>query len=118
MRHISATVSEARQLADRLNASTNIKQEGLPLLGIPAPSSCSHSDYSVGYFSDNSILIWSRGEDLIVLDENRTYYRDTVEHLAKCLGIFSQERRAEMLKGKSQWVDGIHWSSDGSFIEL
>lgn len=115
----AATTSEARQQAERIRRiQPDIKANGLPLLGIPAPSMVTHQDYAIGYFGDHSILIWARGEDLIVLDEERVYYRDTVEHLARCLGIFTKERRAEMLKKESQWIDGIHWAADGSFIEI
>lgn len=115
----AATTSEARQQAERIRRiQPDIKANRLPLLGIPAPSMVSNEEYAIGYFNDHSILIWARGEDLTVLDEDRIYYRDTVDHLARCLGIFTQERRAEMLKGESQWIDGIHWAADGSFIEI
>lgn len=87
-----------------------------PLIAMPAPSGVSHPDYKVGYFADGSILIWARGEGYIVLDEPRTYYREDVEHLARCLGRFTQERRAELLGHEEQWVSNLHWAADGSFL--
>lgn len=89
-----------------------------PTLGIPAPSSVSHQNYSVGYYADCSILIWSRNDGYLVLDAEQTYYRDSVEHLARCLGTFSQSERSKMLNGESKWIDGVHWNADGSFISL
>ena len=118
----TATASIASRWADhlKLQGATN---ESLPTLGIiPAPSTVSHNNYSVGYYEDKSILIWAKGEGFIVLDDNQTYYRDTVEHLARCLGSFSREQRAKMLQRKlsasnadSIWVDGICWGRDGSY---
>ena len=112
----TATQSAAHRLATQFMEADPC---GLfPMLGIPAPSSVNHHDYSVGYFDDSSILIWARGEGYIVLDQERTYYRDTVEHLARCLGMFSKSQRAGFLGGATKWVDGIRWSADGDFIEL
>jgi hypothetical protein len=85
---------------------------------IPAPCSVSHENYSVGYFADNSILIWARNEGYIVLDASQTYYRETVEHLARCLGTFSKDRRAAMVGGESKWIDGIYWGADGRWLGL
>lgn len=115
--------SQASKWADhlRLQGATN---ESLPILGIiPAPSTVSHSNYSVAYYDDHSILIWAKGEGFVVLDEEQTYYRDTVEHLARCLGLFSKVRRAEMISKKaagddSVWIDGIRWGSDGSYLGM
>lgn len=104
--------SEARRIAERLPANY-----GTVLIGaIPGVSSISHTDYRVTYFADRSILIWSRHGGNLVLDEEQNYYRDTVEHLARCLGLFTQERRAEMLGHEDKWVDGIHWSATGEFL--
>ena len=88
------------------------------MIGGPIGAGCSvsHPNYKVGYYADNSILIWSANEGYMVLDEQRTYYRDTVEHLARCLGSFTKERRAEMIGGEDKWIDGIHWAADGSFL--
>lgn len=83
---------------------------------ISAPCSVSHAHYTVGYYSDKSILIWSVNDGYLVLDGNQTYYRDLVEHLARCLGLFTKERRAEMVGGQDKWIDGIHWAADGSFL--
>ncbi len=112
----TATRSEANRLATRFMESD--PSGLLPMLGIPAPSSVNHQDYSVGYFDDKSILIWARGEGFIVLDQDRTYYRDTVEHLARCLGLFSKTQRAGFLGGATKWINGICWSAEGDFIEL
>lgn len=111
--------SEARTVAELLIAADS--PHGVYIGAPAAPSTISHSDYGVSYYADQSILIVARGETPIVLDENRTYYRDTVEHLARCLGIFSQERRAEMLAKHDAfpvWVDGIAWNQDGSFAGI
>jgi hypothetical protein len=112
----TTAMSEARQIAEQL-----LKLDpsgGRVLLGIPSPCSVSHENYSVGYFSDNSILIWARNEGYIVLDASQTYYRETVEHLARCLGTFSKDRRAAMVGGESKWIDGIYWGADGGWLGL
>lgn len=119
----TAVMSQASRWADhlRLQGATN---DSLPILGIlPAPSSVSHGNYSVAYYDDKSILIWAKGEGFIVLDQEQTYYRDTVEHLARCLGMFNRSRRAEMIakriEGKeSVWIDGIRWGADGSYLGM
>lgn len=120
----TTTTSHASRWAEhlKLQGATN---ESLPTLGIiPAPSTVSHSNYSVGYYEDKSILIWAKGEGFIVLDAEQTYYRDTVEHLARCLGTFSRERRAEMIRNKLSpnedcaWIDGICWGSDGTYVGM
>jgi hypothetical protein len=109
----ATTTSQARQVAERLDWSAYIG-------GPPAPSMVSGTNYHVGYYSDKSILICATGHEPIVLDEERTYYRDTVEHLARCLGMFSKVQRASMLHVKLRdddtiWIDGILWNRDGSF---
>ena len=107
----ATTTSHARQMLERI--------ERMPeMIGIPAPSSVSHTDYKVGFYADHSILIWSRHAGYVVLDESQTYYRDTVEHLARCLGTFDQARRAAMIGGEDKWIDGIHWAADGSYIGM
>jgi len=73
--------------------------------------------HSVNFMPDRSVLVWSRYDGYIVIDAG-TGCRDTIEHLARCLGRFTQVERAAMLKGTSQWIDGIHWDSDGSFISF
>ena len=103
-------------MADRLSQGGSDLTVSLPIIAIPAPSSCSGDGYRVGHFKDNSILLWAKGTGLIVFDEARTYYRDTIEHLARCLGMFTKERRAEMIGGQDKWIDGIHWAADGSFL--
>ena len=97
----------------------------LPTLGLlpGGNSTIWHNDYAVAYYDDNSVLIWARGEGFLVLDDDRTYYRDTVEHLARCLGLFSKERRAAMVQkslagADSVWIDGICWGADGSYLEM
>lgn len=116
----TTTVSEARTMGERL-ARLGATNEQLPVLGIPAPSAVSHHNYAVGYYADKSILIWARGEGLLVLDAETTYFRDTVEHLARCLGTFTKEQRAAMIgrnnpgSGADVWIDGIRWASDGSY---
>ena len=116
MESIVNTTSQAREMTKHLLSKDPSASHRL--MGIAAPSSVSHERYAVGYFSDKSILIWAHGEGYIVLDGDRTYYRDTVEHLARCLSMFSKERRAEMLKGESQWIDGIHWDANGDWIGI
>lgn len=117
----TTTTSQAQHWASHLSlqGATN---ESLPTLGIiPAPCGVSHSNYAVGYFSDRSILIWAKGEGFIVLDADQIYYRETVEHLARCLGTFPRERRAQMVQRSirgnddSVWIDGIRWGRDGSY---
>lgn len=116
-----AAKSQARALADQLTQLNNLDiKDGFGLIALPVANSVSHYFYHVGYFDDKSILIWARGEGFLVLDEDRTYCRDTIEHLARCLGMFTQEERAHHLQkySGSAWVDGIHWAKDGSFIEF
>ncbi len=113
----TTTISQARQVAEQCEMRTRY---GLPhfICAPPAPSMVSHPDYTVSYYDDHSILICAKGHAPIVLDEERTYYRDTVEHLASCLGRFTQEQRADMLLLKETdqtWIDGICWNRDGSF---
>ncbi len=112
----ATTTSEAREMASRFLRED--PSAGRRMMGIPAPSSVSHERYAIGYFADHSILIWAHGEGYIVLDSGRTYHRDTVEHLARCLGTFSQARRAEMLNGESKWIDGIHWGANGEWLGI
>ena len=113
----TATVmSESRTMAEKLLSLD--PSGGRLLLGIPAPNSVSHENYSVGYFADKSILIWAKNEGYIVLDASQTYYRETVEHLARCLGTFSKDQRAAMVGGESKWIDGIHWGADGEWLGL
>lgn len=110
--------SHARQVAERL---ANCEPGAVYIGGPPAPSMVSHTNYSVSYYDDHSILICARGHAPIVLDEERTYYRDTVQHLARCLGMFSQAQRADMLllkDGDPIWIDGIGWNRDGSFAAI
>lgn len=113
----TATVmSESRTMAEKLLSRDPSGSH--PILGIYAPSSVSHECYAVGYFSDNSILIWAKGEGYIVLDASQTYCRETVEHLARCLGTFSKDQRAAMVGGESKWIDGVYWSADGGWLGL
>lgn len=113
----ATAISEARQAKTDIEAMDDIGVH-LGRFGYYAPSAVYHDKYSVRYFSDSSILIWADGEDMIVLDGECTYYRDTVEHLAMCLGEFSREKRAEIVGDDSRWIDGIHWAANGSFIEM
>jgi hypothetical protein len=106
---MTTTTSQASEMRDRLLRSP-------AMLGIPASSSVSHPSYSVGYYSDKSILIWSKNEGYLVLDEPITYYRETVEHLARCLGLFTKEQRSAMIGPESRWIDGVHWGADGCFL--
>jgi len=85
--------------------------------GIWSGSRLSGSDWSVNHMVDRSALLWSRYDGYIVIDAG-VGCRETIEHLARCLGRFTQAERAAMLKGTSQWIDGIHWDSDGSFISF
>jgi hypothetical protein len=110
--------SEAKRMADRLSKMPNDGNPGFPTIGMPAPSSVSHQHYAVGYYADKSILVWSINDGFLVLDEEQTYYRDTVEHLARCLGLFTKERRAEMVGIADKWIEGIHWSSAGEFVGM
>lgn len=107
--------SQARQMADRL---ANIDWRAAFIGAPPAQSTVSHTDYTVSYYADKSILLWSILSGYLVLDESRTYYRDTVDHLARCLGLFSRERRAAMVGGEDKWIDGIHWSATGEFLGM
>ena len=107
-------ISQARLRLQQLPPEWREKYIG----AIPAPSTVSHQNYSVSYFADHSILIWSQHDGYTLLDSEQTYYRDTVEHLARCLGTFTKARRAEMVGGQDKWIDGIFWSADGEFICL
>ena len=114
----ATATSQARQVAERLAG-----RQSAFIGGPPAPSMVSHTNYSVSYYDDHSILICAKGHAPVVLDEERTYYRDIVEHLARCLGMFTQEQRADMLHVKLRdedtiWVDGILWNRDGSFAAI
>lgn len=112
--------SQASRWAKHLQLQ-GASNDSLPTLGIiPAPCSVSHSNYSVAYYDDKSILVWARGEGFIVLDAEQTYYRDTVEHLARCLGNMPRERRAEVVRRRAGlddtvWIDGICWGRDGTY---
>jgi len=91
-----------------------------PFLGIPAPCSMSGNGYRVGYFRDNSILVHADNHGYLILDECRTYYREDVEHLARCLAI-PKERRAEMAVkyaagGDKAIVSNLVWSLKGDFL--
>jgi len=110
--------SEARQMLARLpQFDPAIGQ--WPFIGaIAAPSTVSHQNYSVSYYADHSILIWSRNDGYLVLDGDQTYYRDTVDHLARCMGLFDKSRRADMVGPSDRWIDGIHWSAAGEFIGM
>jgi hypothetical protein len=107
-------MSEARKLADSIRSA----EDSFPFIAMPAPSSVSGTEYKIGYFNDKSILMWIKGTGVIVFDEAKTYYRDTIEHLARCLSLFTKEKRAEMVGGQDKWIDGIHWAADGSFLEV
>jgi methionine synthase I (cobalamin-dependent) len=108
------TTSEARAMHDAL--TRNGTQPGFPVIGLAGPITVSHQNYAMAIYRDKSILIWSRNDGYLILEDNQTYYRDTVEHLARCLGTFPKERRAQMVGGQDKWIDGIHWAADGSFL--
>lgn len=127
-------VSEARQAAEWLKgfAGGDCVLD-LPIIGMPGGNTVSNTDYGVSYYDDKSILIWARGEGLIVLDDSDRYSRhecsidrSTVEHLARCLGRFSKEKRAAMVAKHFAipsppayvWIDGICWGADGAFLGL
>ena len=112
-------MSIARQVYDALQGKP------LPFVGAyPAPSSVSGSNYGVSYFHDKSILITLNGKPYKAFDEDRTYYRDTIEHAARCLGNFGQAKIAEMLRLKYEgqqaaWVDGVQWSVEtGELLDV
>lgn len=119
---LETKTSEARKMLARLpQFDPQIGQ--WPFIGaIAAPSTVSHQNYSVSYYADHSILIWSRNDGYLVLDGEQTYYRETVEHLARCLGLFTKERMAAMVgdcnNHDSRWIDGIHWSAAGEFLGM
>ena len=115
---LETTTSDARRMLDRLPKFDPAIGEWPYIGAIWAPSTVSHQNYSVSYYRDHSILIWSRNDGYLVLDGEQTYYRETVEHLARCLGLFSRDRRAEMVGGEDKWIDGIHWSSSGEFLGM
>lgn len=115
---MTTTKSEARMIAEAMGLF-----DGTPLglIYVPTPCSVSHQNYSVAYFDDNSILICAMDEEPIVLDDQRTYYRDTVEHLARCLGCISKAKRASSISGDGEYpveLSGIRWNRDGSFHSL
>lgn len=110
----TTTTSEARAMTQRLP-----NNYGDVVIGaIAGVSSVSHPNYRVTYFADNSILIWTKHDGFLVLDETQTYYRNTVEHLARCLGTFTQQQRADLLNHQDKWIDGIHWSATGEFLGM
>lgn len=115
--------SQAQQAFDRYQA--HLESGGPPLLGaLPAGSTVSYPNGGgVSYFGDNSILLCVHYKPYRVLDGERTYYRDTVEHAARCLNLFTKERRAEMVQHshpgeESVWIDGVLWSSDGELLDV
>ena len=91
-------------------------------IGIPAPRSVSHPRYQVGYFRDHSIAIWAEGSGYLVFDDERTYYRDTMENLARCLGCLTIEQRSSCLSRTpgdvDVTVDGIVWNRNGQFVRV
>lgn len=112
-------MSQARDVYERCNGAT------LPFIGAyPAPCSVSGANYGVSYFSDKSVLITLNGKPYKVFDEDRTYYRDTIEHAARCLGNFGTVKIAEMLKYKyadqeAAWIDGVQWSvATGELLDV
>lgn len=121
---VGSKTSEARQVADLFERAGD--DGSLLICAPPAPSTISHPNYSVSYYADQSVLILARGEKPLVLDEPRTYYRDTTEHLARCLGLTTQEKRAEIVQRseffdaetRQCWIDGILWNADGTFAEI
>lgn len=111
-------MSEASQLFDHLAGRA-------PLIGghPKATSSVTGSNYNVSYFRDHSILISLAGHPYKVLDAARTYYRDTVEHAARCLGMFGEEGIARIVREKhegkdSVWIDGVCWSNAGQIVDV
>lgn len=115
----TTTTSEARQVFERWH------NRELPTIGAyPAPSTVSGINYGVSYFSDKSVLITLRGKPYCVFDAERTYYRDTIEHAARCLGNFGQEGIVRMLANKhagevSAWIDGVCWCvSTGELLDV
>lgn len=115
---LETKTSEARQILARLpQFDPAIGHQ--PFIGaIAAPSTVSHQNYFVSYYADHSILIWSRNDGYLVLDGEQTYYRDTVDHLARCLGSFTKERRSEMVGLADNWINGIHWSATGEYLGM
>lgn len=109
-------MTEAQQMRDTLTA--NGTQPGFPVIGLSGPITVSHHNYAMAIYRDKSILIWSRNDGYLILDGDQTYCRDTVEHLARCLGTFTQSRRSEMVGGQDKWIDGIHWAADGSYLGM
>ena len=113
--------SRAREVAEMFEAAGDDGSQYI--CAPPAPSTTSHPCYSISYYSDQSILILARGENPLVLDEERTYYRETVEHLARCLGMMTQTERSEIVQRSpdykpthdSAWIANILWNGDGSF---
>jgi hypothetical protein len=111
--------SEARQVFDRFY------NRELPIIGAyPAPSSVSGINYGVSYFADRSVLLTLNGKPYFVFDGERTYYRDTIEHAARCLGNFGQAKIAAMLQAKHAgeaiaWIDGVCWNVEtGELVDV
>lgn len=114
---ISAT--DADRLKRRLESEFPDISGDLPFLCLPGHSTLSHNDYKVAYQDDGSALVWARGEGLLAFTCRQVYYSQTnIEHLARCLGVFTKEKRSEMIGCEDKWIDGIHWSADGGWLDI
>lgn len=114
--------SQARRTARNYSAC--------PFLGgtFPAPSCVSGPNYGVSYYADHSVLCTYEGRIYRVLDEERTYHRDSIEHAMRCLGRFGpdgcRERAAKLasdrqLPGSLIWIDGVQWSLEtGHWVDV
>jgi hypothetical protein len=106
------------------NMATNARDIMLnapPFIGflVQGDTTVTHQHYRVAFYADNSVLIWTRYDGYIVLvPDTLPVDQRTIEHLARCLGLFSQHERAAMLGHSDKWVDGIHWAATGAFLGL
>jgi len=111
-------MSQARDVYERCKGAP------LPFIGAyPAPCSVSGANYSVSYFSDNSILICLNGQVYRVLDEPKTYYREDVEHAARCLGAHGLAGIARIVREKygdqpRVTIDNVTWSNAGELVDV
>ena len=109
--------SDAEELFSQLDCEAI--RDKLPMLSLPGVSSVSHPNYCIGFQADGSCLVWAKGEGLFVFTCKQVYYsRANIEHLARCLGTLSRERRVELIGGEDRWIDGVHSAADGSWLAI
>lgn len=94
-----------------------------PFIGPLSGTGVSGVNYGVSYHKDGSILCSLVDRVYRVLDDQRRYYREDVEHAMRCLGEFGIEGcRERLLKAYGPglvWVSGVLWDADsGDWVDV